>query len=1331
MATAVFGQTEPFNPDNEGIQAYLERIELYFVANRVDEDRRVPAFLSVIGSKTYALLRDLLSPAKPSAKTFAELKQALEGHYKPKKVVIAERFRFHRRSQAVGETVVEYVAELRRLTANCDFGDYLDQALRDRFVCGLLSDCIQRRLLTESDLTFTRAVEIAQGMEAAAKDTLQLKGSEAVVHGVVARKQEQPCYRCGRSNHAPASCRFKEAVCHACGKKGHIAPACRSKKTRQHGAGRQQQKPNHRDRKPQATRCVQLESSEEETELAVHQMGKPSVNHPITVEMSVNDKTLQMELDTGAAVSIISEDAHKKLFEDVPLHRSPIALKTYTGEPMAVRGQLMVHVKYGSQESTLPLTVVAGNGPTLLGRDWLSQVQLNWKTIGLAALDHGRDRVQGILQQYDDVFKDELGTLKDFHATLKLRAGVQPVFCKPRPVPFALKESLGRELDRLERAGILERVTSSDWAAPVVPVPKGDGRIRVCGDYKVTCNPCLEPDQYPLPNPNDLFASLAGGQSFSKVDLSEAYLQISLTEESRACVTINTHQGLYRYTRLPFGVSAAPAIFQRTMDTILQGVPHTVCYLDDILVTGSTQQEHLENLDEVLKRLRDQGARVKKSKCAFLQKSVEFLGHRIDSEGLHTTTKKVEAIAQAPRPTNQRQLRSFLGLAQYYGKFVPNLSTLLHPLNNLLQKKTKWNWCAKCEEAFKLTKEQLISSKVLAHYDPKLPLRLAGDASPYGVGAVISHVSPDGLERPIAYASRTLTPAEKNYSQLEKEALSLIFGVKKFHQYLYGRTFTLITDHKPLTTILGEKKGIPTLAAARLQRWALLLSAYNYSIKYKPTQHHGNADGLSRLPLSTPSDHPLHEMNSFNIGQIEALPATAIQLKHATQRDSILSRVLRYTKSGWPDNFSDAFKPYFHRQSELSIEGDCLLWGSRVIIPFSLREQVLQELHHSHFGINRLKSIARSHVWWPGLDKALEDLVSSCSRCQAVRNSPPAAPLHPWSWPTKPWQRIHIDFAGPLSGRSYLIVVDAHSKWPEVVEMSSTTTAATIRELRRIFASYGLPEQLVSDNGPQFTSQEFAMFMRNNGIKHIHSAPYHPSTNGAAERFVQTFKRAMKANQFHDVPFQHRLMNFLLAYRSTPHATTNESPCCLFLNRQIRTRLDLLHPDTEKVVSTKQESQKKYHDAHARQRELLVGQRVLVRSPPPDLQWVPGTVIERTGPVSYLIKVADSRIWRRHIDHIRGMPDSPLHQTPPESALESPEPDPVSPDLPVPDLPVPSNLSDSLDSSAPPEQPSTSQESEQPEVTRGPTTPSPASSPQRRYPVRKNRRPPERLTYSK
>ena len=289
------------------------------------------------------------------------------------------------------------------------------------------------------------------------------------------------------------------------------------------------------------------------------------------------------------------------------------------------------------------------------------------------------------------------------------------------------------------------------------------------------------------------------------------------------------------------------------MDTILAGISHVICYIDDILITGASEDEHLHNLEETLCRLQQQGITMKSSKCAIMQKSVEYLGHRVDGERLHTSDQKVEAVRRAPQPSNIKQLKLFLEMMQYYGKFIPHLATLLQPLNSLLCKDAKWKWTSECERAFTEAKETLASPTVLAHCDSQLPLRLAADASAYGVGAVISHVLPDGTKRPIGYASRTLTGSERNYAQLEKEALSLIFAVRKFHPYLYGRKFTLYTDHKPLVTIFGPKKGVPTLAAARLQRWALLLSAYDYQTEYKTTTAHANADGLSRLPLPSPS----------------------------------------------------------------------------------------------------------------------------------------------------------------------------------------------------------------------------------------------------------------------------------------------------------------------------------------------------------------------------------------------------------------------------------------------------------------------------------------------
>ena len=360
-----------------------------------------------------------------------------------------------------------------------------------------------------------------------------------------------------------------------------------------------------------------------------------------------------------------------------------------------------------------------------------------------------------------------------FKARLTVKPETKPIFFRPRSIPFAIKEAVEKELDQLETEGIIEKVASSEWAAPIVPIPKGDGNIRVYGDYKVTINPFLVVDQHPLPKPEELFSSLSG----SKIDLSYAYQQMVLEEDSHKYVVINTHKGLYRYTCLPFWNCFCLGGVPRTMDTILQGIPNVLCYLDDILITGLSEKEHLQNLEEVPKRLQQHGIRVKANKCAFDQDSVENLGHVIDKRGLHTSDKKVKAVQKAPTPKNFQQLKSFLGLLHYYRKFIPNLSTLIHPMNELLQQGAKWQWSKQYEEAFVKAKNLLSEAPILAHYDPSLPLRLAGDASAYGIGVVISHVFPNGDERPIAYASRTLSRIIHN------------LNVKLYLSYMVYRNF--------------------------------------------------------------------------------------------------------------------------------------------------------------------------------------------------------------------------------------------------------------------------------------------------------------------------------------------------------------------------------------------------------------------------------------------------------------------------------------------------------------------------------------------------------------
>ena len=457
-----------------------------------------------------------------------------------------------------------------------------------------------------------------------------------------------------------------------------------------------------------------------------------------------------------------------------------------------------------------------------------------------------------------------------------------PKLFRPRVVPFALRGRVERELDRLQSQGVIEPVRFAEWAAPIVPIVKGDGSVRICGDYKVTANAFALVDTYPLPRIDDLLASLSGGKSFTKLDLAHAYLQIPLEERSKKYTTINTQRGLFQYNRLPFGLSAAPAIFQRTMESILRELPRVCIYLDDILITGVNEEDHLHNLKAVLSRLKQAGFRLKRHKCAFLLPSIEYLGHVIDAEGLRLSGKKTQAIQNAPTPKTTSELRSFLGLMNYYGKFISNLSTLMAPLHWLLQKHAKWDWGRAQENAFRKAKGVISSSsQILVHFQPDKDLVVICDASPYGVGAVLSHVLEDGTERPIYYASRSLAIAEKKYSQFDKEGLAIIFAVKRFHQFLYGRPFLIKSDHKPLQYIFGHTHPVPPLASARLQRWALILGAYDYKIVYRPGGEIGNADYLSCLPLPNyPTNIPVPGETILLMRNLE-LKATSSSSAHA------------------------------------------------------------------------------------------------------------------------------------------------------------------------------------------------------------------------------------------------------------------------------------------------------------------------------------------------------------------------------------------------------------------------------------------------------------------
>lgn len=1272
---ACIGQMDAFESTVEDWATYVERVEQYCLANDIGNERKVAVLLSVMGAKTYNLLRSLSAPVKPAEKTFKEIVEVLQTHLNPKPLTIAERFRFHKRNQHKTESVSEYMAELRRLAEHCQFGDGLSDALRDRLVCGIHSESTQKRLLTERELTLARALEIAVSMETAAKDALELQRkaiSECHINKFTSKKSENSlCFRCGKKSHSPTECWFKEKECRQCHRKGHIQKMCKTKAT-------------ENKRKSFGKRHTKMhELNESDTEnsdvaslsyIELHTL-KETDREIIWVSPIIEGVKLKMELDTGSALSIISYKDYKDHFEKFKLKHTSVILKTYTGEKISPMGKLKVRVKCEKQRRVLNLYVLKKGGVPLFGREWLRSIRLNWQSLKAIQVNPEttlqQDKLEEVLVKHAQVFQDGIGTLKHIKARLKVESDVQPKFHKARPVPYSVRPKVEAELKRLEDQGILSKVNWTDWATPIVPIVKKSGDVRICGDFKVTINPVLQADQYPLPLIDDIFASLSGGQRFSKIDLAQAYLQMEMEESSKKYLTINTHKGLFRYNRLVFGVSSAPAVWQRAMDQVLQGVAGTQCYLDDIIVTGHDDKTHLANLNAVLERLAEYGLRANRSKCEFFKDSIEYCGHRIDKAGLHKSPDKINAVLNAPRPENVNQLRSFLGLVNYYHRFLPNLSTVIHPLNALLQKTSKWVWSKDCDKAFKMAKQLITSETVLTHYDPSLPLRVACDASPYGIGAVLSHKMTDGSERPIAFASRSLTVSERKYAQIDREGLSLVWGVKKFNQYLYGKHFTLITDHQPLVAIFSPNKCVPVMAAARLQRWALFLGGHDYSIEFKGTKHHGNADGLSRLPHEN-ADEGTDETDMFHIVQMEPLPVTSAQIQNETRRDPVLSKVFDLTMKGWPAKGDPQLLDYSNRREQLSVTQGCVMWGTRVIVPHKLQARVLTALHEGHLGVVKMKSLARSYVWWPGLDRQIEDLAKACSGCQQIQRQPKAAPLHVWEFPTSPWQRVHIDYAGPIFDKMLLVVVDAYSKWPEVFPIKNATSTMTVELLRTLFSRTGLPEQLVSDNGTQFTSEEFQSFVKSNGIRHTTSVPYHPATNGLAERFVQSLKQSLKAMGKEKVSLQEKIANFLLAYRNAAHATTGQSPATLFMGRSLRTRLDLLKPDLRRHVQAKQ-CQKNTKQSVLR--TLHVGQNVLARDYRQTHQkWQPGKILSKTGPLTYTVQVGANMVWRRHIDQLldaTSQVDSSQNLT--ENVETSPCPDEyalITPEFPFTDTGV-------------------------------------------------------------
>lgn len=763
---------------------------------------------------------------------------------------------------------------------------------------------------------------------------------------------------------------------------------------------------------------------------------------------------------------------------------------------------------------------------------------------------------------------------------------VKPVVQSERRVPIALEDAATKELDKLEGRGIIKKVTGfAPWQSSMVLVPKKEG-VRICVDLRAV-NKAVLKETHPLPTLDWMAAQMHGAKIFSTLDIELAFHQIMLDEASQIITTFKTHLGLYRYCRLVLGLSSAAEIFQRTIETLLQELKGIIVYIDDIIVFGRTQEEHDRRLKALLQRLNEYGVKLNANKCNISKPSVEFIGHVVSEKGIKPKEDKVDKIMNWRNPKDKSEVRSLLGLIQYTGaRHIPHLSTLTEPLRRLTLADTKFEWNREQQDAFDAIKLELNKMEENKFYSAMDRTVVYADASPVALGAVLIQVDTQNSPRIICHASKSLSEYERKLSQTEKEAIALVWALERFHIYVFGREVELMTDHKALEVIFGVRHR----PSPRLERLQIRLQNYNVKVKYIAGKLM-IADIFSRL-CDTSQPEPIAEMESSLIAALVPDVDLAINVEQLRNESNVDKTIVKVREALQTNKWEAELAEFKKRKEQLSFVNDILVWERRIVIPTALRKRVLKIAHRGHPGMNKMKAKLRQRYWYPGLDKDVEAYVSSCIDCKMVEPENPPLPMTCTILPDGAWDYIAIDLFEPLpDGQHLLVVIDYFSRFFEVKIMKQIRSSDIIRALEEIFARYGKPIKLKSDNGPQFQSEEFKAYCKAKGIELIFSPPYYPRVNGEVERQMRSLKKVLTIAFNTGQDWQRALTDYLVMYRTTPHPSTGETPASLVLKKQPRDDLPALEkaPDERSEIrerdAVKKAKAKEYGDRHKRARQ--------------------------------------------------------------------------------------------------------------------------------------------------
>ncbi|XP_038060081.1 uncharacterized protein K02A2.6-like [Patiria miniata] len=1206
-------------------QKYVKRLENLFVAFNIVDDKQQRALLLHYAGQE---VMDIFETLADTGSDYKTAKEQLDKYFSPRRNIEYERFVFREAKQSPTETVGDLNTRLQQLAQKCEFHD-LDSEVKSQIIRGCSSSKLRRYALREADLTLTKLLTTARAYELSDTQAKSMEKhpspSTETVHKVHSSKYRSsssqqlgksahmakprhsvPCRNCGGTFPHKTQCPAKGVTCHTCGKLNHFAKHCLSR-------GGTRDKPRPGKAKVHAVDHDAESSSEDEYVFGVK---APHRSKQPVVTVRINKTPIKAIIDTGASVSVMSAVTYGTL-QSVPKLQRHTNTKIFaygSTTPLEIVGTFEATVAYKSSDIKSTFYVTKQQGDTLISFTTASELGIIHVAYNIQPDDS--PQIHQLLEHYSDRFIG-IGKLKDFQCILHEDKSVQPIALPHRRIPFQVRKKVEAELRKLLALDIIEPVRDepTPWVSPihVVEKPKRPGEIRMCVDMR-NVNKAIKRERHVTPTIDDIIADVNGSTVFSKLDLNAGYHQVELSPESRHLTVFSTHAGLYRYKRLNFGVCSAAEVFQNIINATLQGLEGVLNISDDILVFGSTQQEHDTRLKACLNRLRERNLTLNKDKCRFSKSRVEYFGHIFSRDGVSPDPKKVQAIQDVSEPQNASEVRSFLGLVTYCSRFIPDLATISAPLRELTKDSVPWSWGPEQQQALKQAQERVSQCCTMAYYDPTKKTEIVVDASPVGLAGILAQRNANDELSVVALASRSLTPVEQRYSQTEREALAITWAVLHFHLYVYGGDFTIVTDHKPLVTLFNSPNN---QAPARIERWILKLQEYNYTVEYQPGKLNP-ADYMSRHPqphTRAPSREQKIAEEHLNFIAENAVPKTVTleELQTATQQDPVLQNCINALVTGSWDRLltqphnqqaSDTVRSLHKIRAELTTTAnrDLLLRGHRIVVPRTLQQTVVNIAHEGHQGITKTKQLLREKIWFPGIDRLVDQTIRDCLPCQASTVDTTRAPLQMSPLPNGPWLEVSVDFCDLPSGEHILVVIDDYSRFPEIEIVSSTSARAVIPKLDRIFATFGVPQVVRTDNGPPFNSGEFSNFADYLGFKHRKVTPRWPRANGEVERFMQTLKKTYRTAIADHKPWKQTLFQLLRNYRATPHATTGTPPATLLFGRPMRTRLPETtrttpNPNAKRKDKRRKAAMKAYADKreHAKHKNITVGDTVLIR----------------------------------------------------------------------------------------------------------------------------------------